>query len=409
MNIGRRKFLQGLGVSLALPGLESIGAEPAQSIQRFVGINIPLGFHPPNFFPKNSGKDYQTSLYLEPADHLRQHFTVISGTSHPGVDGGHSAEKSFLTAAPHPGERGFKNSVSVDQIIAKQVGSSTRYASLAAGDHSLSWSPIGVGIPQERSPARQFEKLFLSGNKLELEQQRKQLQDGHSIIDSVLDEAKSMQRKISSADQQKLDQFFTAIREAEVRLSKSEKWLDTPKPKVQAEQPDDFHAAQVDQWMRAHLEVNRLALMTDSTRVITFGGAGHGSVVPLPGVSMGYHGLTHHGKNPDMIRQLEIIERATIGVWIEFIENLKNTPDGDGTLLDHTQVLMGSNLGNASGHITTNLPVILAGGDYQHGQHLVFDSKNNYPLPNLFVSVMQKMGLEVDQFATGTSTMKGLV
>ena len=149
--------------------------------------------------------------------------------------------------------------------------------------------------------------------------------------------------------------------------------------------------------------------MTDSTRVIAFGGAGHGSVVPLPGVSMGYHGLTHHGKNPDMLRQLEIIEKATVGVWVEFIENLKNTPDGNGSLLDHTQVLMGSNLGNASGHITTNLPVILAGGGYQHGQHLAFDRKNNYPLPNLFISMMQKMGLEIDTFASSHSTMKGLV
>lgn len=405
--LDRRQFLRGIGVSLALPSLESFGASRS-SIQRMVAINIPMGFHTPNFFPKTAGSNYETSAYLKPADHLRDHFTVISGSSHPGVDGGHSAENSFLTAAAHPGERGFKNTISLDQVVAKQVGAATRFASLTSGEKSLSWSANGVSIPQERSPAKLFEKLFLTGSKDDLALRKQQLSDGHSIIDSVLEEAKDMQKSISSHDREKLDQFFTAVRETENRLTKSEQWLATPKPKVDSKQPESVTSQDVPNWLKAHFEVNRLALATDSTRVIAISGAGHGSVVPLPGVTMGYHGLTHHGKNPDMIRQLEIIERATMAVWIEFIENLKNTPDGEGSLLDHTQVLMGSNLGNASGHITTNLPVILAGGDYKHGQHLAFDTKNNYPLPNLFVSVMQKMGLETDQFASSTGTMTGL-
>ncbi len=410
-SLNRRRFLRGVGVSLALPILESRGAgvKPGSGpINRFVAINVPLGFHPPRFFPTTAGRDYETSEYLKAADHLRNDFTIISGTSHPGVDGGHSAEKSFLTAAPHPGERGFKNTISVDQVIAKQIGDSTRYASLATGDRSLSWTANGVSIPQIQSPAQLFNDLFLSGNANEVEQRRRQLSDGHSIIDSVLDEAKAMQREISRADQEKMDQFFTAVRETENRLTKADRWLDTPKPKVEAKQPDDYRSVDIEQWTRSHFEVNRLALMTDSTRVISFGAAGHGSVVPLPGVTMGYHGLSHHGKNPDMLRQLGIIEHAMIKVWAEFIENLKDTPDGDGTLLDHTQVLLGSNLGNASGHLTTNLPVILAGGGYQHGQHLAFDGKDNYPLPNLFVSIMQRLGLEADRFASSTGTMTGL-
>ena len=405
--LNRRHFLRSIGVSLALPSLESFGAS-ASPVKRMVAINIPMGFHTPNFFPKTSGRVYETSAYLKPADHLRDHFTVISGSSHPGVDGGHSAENSFLTAAPHPGERGFKNTISLDQAVAKQVGAATRFASLTSVEKSLSWSANGVSIPQQRSPAKLFEKLFLTGSKDDLAMRKQQLSDGHSIIDSVLGEATAMQKSISSHDREKLDQFFTAVRETENRLTKSEQWLATPKPKVDAKRPKSVTSQDVPNWLKAHFEVNRLALATDSTRVIAISGAGHGSVVPLPGVTMGYHGLTHHGKNPEMIRQLEIIERATIEVWIEFIENLKNTPDGEGTLLDHTQVLMGSNLGNASGHITTNLPVILAGGGYQHGQHLAFDTKNNYPLPNLFVSVMQKMGLETDKFTSATGTMTGL-
>ncbi|MDF1815207.1 MAG: DUF1552 domain-containing protein [Verrucomicrobiales bacterium] len=407
--IDRRTLLRGMGVSIAAPLLESMGAEPVVPIRRFVAVNIPLGFYPPKFFPSAAGAGYETSEYLKPADHLRDSFTVISGVSHPGVDGGHSAEKSFLTAAPHPAERGFKNSISLDQVIAKEVGAATRFASLSTGEKTLSYTENGVAIPQESSPAKLFEKLFFSGTNQEISRQKQQLADGHSIIDSVLDEARAMQKTVSRVDKEKLDQFFTAVRESEQQLRKSEKWLDTPKPQVDSPKPPDLHPVQVDQWLKAHFEVNRLALMTDSTRVIALGGAGHGSVVPLPGVSMGYHGLTHHGKNPDMLRQLEIIERATIQVWVGFLESLRDTPDGEGSLLDHTQVLLGSNLGNASGHITTNLPVLLAGGGYRHGQHLAFDPKNNYPLPNLYVSILQNMGLEIDRFATGNGTMSGLV
>jgi hypothetical protein len=405
--MNRRTFLRATGVCLALPALESF-AQTA-SPQRMVAVNIPLGFYPPNFFPTGTGRDYQSSAYLKLADPLREKFTIISGTSHPGVDGGHSAEKSFLTAAPHPDARGFKNSISLDQFIAKRIGDSTRFASLTVGEKSLSFTENGVAIPNEESPSRMFAKLFLKGTDQDIATQKQQLRDGHSILDNVLDEAKSTQSKVSRRDREKIDQFFTAIRETERRLDKSARWLDTPKPDVDAEQPKDVGSIDVVAWTRAHFDVIRLALQTDSTRIVAFAGAGHGQVVPLQGVSQGYHNLTHHGKNPEMIKQLEIIERATIEVWAEFLSKLEATKDGNGTLLDHTQVLMGSNLGSASGHITTNLPIILAGGGYKHGQHLAFDQKNNAPLANLFVSMMQKLGLETNNFATSKSTMTGLI
>ena len=406
-NLERRQFLKGVGVSLALPALESFGAAETAT-KRMVAVNIPLGFLPDHFFPKTAGREYETSSYLKAADHLRDDFTVISGTSHPGVDGGHSAEKSFLTAAPHPGARGFKNSISLDQVVAKQLGDATRFSSLTVGEQSLSWTANGVSIPQEKSPARLFAKLFISGSAKDIGEQKQQLQDGHSILDSVLAEANSMKKSITQADREKLEQFFTAVRETENRIDKSERWLDTPKPEVDAKQPKDVGSGDLITWLKSHFEVIRLALATDSTRVITFGGPNHSLVPPLLGVSMGYHGLSHHGKNPDMMRQLEIIDRGVIQAWAEFIESLKNTPDGSGTLLDHTQVLMGSNLGNASGHITTNLPVLLAGGGFKHGQHLAFDAKKNSPLPNLFVSMMQGLGLETGEFASGKGTMTGL-
>lgn len=406
-HLSRRHLLKGLGVSLALPSLESFGAD--ETVKRMVAVNIPLGFLPEKFFPKTAGESYETSEYLQLADHLRDSYTVVSGSSHPGVDGGHSAEKCFLTAAPHPAARGFKNSISLDQVVAREVGDATRYAALTVGEQSLSWTANGVSIPQIKSPAKVFEALFLSGSEKDREARKQQLSDGHSILDVVMEESRAMEKKITPADRSKLDQFFTAVRETEGRLAKSEQWLDTPKPKVEAKQPADVGSDDIVTWLKSHFEVIRLALVTDSTRVVAMGGANHSLVPPLPGVSMGYHGLSHHGKNPDMMRQLEVIDRGTIEAWVGFLESLQETPDGGGTLLDSTQVLMGSNLGNASGHITTNLPVVLAGGGFEHGRHLAFDKDDNYPLPNLFVSMLQKMGLEHGEFASGKGTMTGLL
>lgn len=414
--LSRRTFLRGVGVCLALPLLDAMlsarihaaGTAAVTSPRRFVAINIPLGFIPEKFFPAQAGAGYTLSEYLQPGEALRNDFTIFSGVSHPGVDGGHSAEKSFLTAAPSPGARSFKNTISLDQFIARQIGDKTRFASLTLGDHSLSWSANGVAVPAEQSPAKAYARLFLSGTAKEIAAQQRDLEDGRSIMDTVLADAKAMERSVSAADRTKLDQFFTAVRETEQRLVKNQAWSQTPKPKVTAPSPGPFNGANLAGTFRAHFDVIRLALETDSTRVITLGGTGYGTVPLIKGVDLGYHGLSHHGKNPEMIRQLELIERATLAAFFDFLTSLKASTDGTATLLDHTQILLGSNLGNASGHLTTNLPALLAGGGFKHGQHLAFDTKDNYPLPNLFVSMLQRLGLEADKFATSTGTMKGL-
>ena len=408
MKTTRRKFLRSSGILLALPGLETFGATAASPARRMVAINIPLGFLSEHFFPTAAGPDYELSSYLKVAEPIRNEFTVISGTSHPGVDGGHSAEASFLTCAPHPGSRGFKNSLSLDQHVAEKIGDATRFASLTLGDKSLSSSANGVSIPEERSPARLFEKLFVSGSPKEQSARKEELSDGQSILDTVLEEANSMQSKVSRLDREKLDQYFTAVREAELRLTKADQWLDTPKPIVSEENPGDVDGKDPVARLSAFFDVIRLALQTDSSRVVALSGANNSLVAPLPGVSMGYHALSHHGKNPEMMKQLEVIDRATIAAWVKFISSLKETADGESSLLDHTQVMLGSNLGNASGHITTNLPVLFAGGSHRHGQHLAFDSKNNTPLANLFVSMMQDMGLEEGEFGSGKTTLTGL-
>ncbi len=410
--LSRRTMLRGAGVALALPLLDSMfpawATEKTASPQRFVAVNIPLGFHPADFFPEKAGRDYALSPYLEVAKDLRDDFTIISGTSHPDVDGGHSAEKSFLTAAPHPGAPSFTNTISLDQFLARRIGNQTRFASLTLGSHSLSWSANGVLIPVEASPAATFSKLFLKGSEKDIAAQEAQLQDGQSIMDTLLDDARSMQPRISVADRNKLDQYFTAVRETEQRLAKAEVWSKTPKPVVEAKPPAVLPWMDFTGIFRAYLDVVRLALQTDSTRVVAFGGDGGGPIAPLKGVTQAYHTLSHHGMNPNLIDELRIIDRETIKIWAEFIASLKATPDGDSNLLRNTQVLLGSNLGNANGHTTTNLPILHAGGRFRHGQHLAFDQKKNAPLSNLFVNILQGCGQEVDRFGSSTGTMTGL-
>jgi len=415
--LARRTLLRGAGVSLALPWLECMrpavarGAAAEAAPRRMVAINLPLGFIPENFFPSDAGPGYRPSPYLQQAEKIREHFTVFSGTSHPGVDGGHAAEKSFLTCAPHPGARGFKNSISLDQFVAKQMGDRTRFASMTLGESSLSWSANGVMIPRQNRPADVFSKLFLDGSDRELQQVRQQIRDGQSVLDSVMEDAQAMERRISHADQQKLDQYLTAVREAESRLRKSEAWMRTPKPTVDVPPPNEkYESGDVVGRLKGMLDVIRLAIQTDSCRVFTYGSSGGGLVVPLPGVEEGYHGLSHHGKDETKLEQLEIVDRALIQVWVDFIDSLRQLGEGDETLLDRTQVLLGSNLGNASAHQTNNLPILLAGGHYRHGRHLALGKgpKEDYPLPNLFVNMLQELGLETDSFATSTGTVTGL-
>ncbi len=405
--VTRRVFLRGMGVVLALPALDAFGA-PRVAPRRMVAINIPLGFHPPNFFPEAAGRDYTLSPYLKMAEAFRDDMTVISGTSHPECDGGHDTEKTWLTAAPHPGARSFKNTISLDQKVAKEIGKQTRYASISLGDHSLAWSANGVSIPMVNAPEDAFAKLFLQGSPKDVAAQKQRLEDGRSIMDTVLEDAKTLEGKVSVADRDKLDQYYTAVRETEQKLAKAGTWVETPKPVVKEKSPPKLKGEDVTGRLRGHYQVIRLALQTDSCRVFTLGGNSGGLVPPLKGVDQSYHGLSHHGKNPQVIAQLEIVDRDTIAGWADFLKALKETPDGDSNLLANTQVLMGSNLGNANGHLTVNLPIVLAGGPWKHGQHLAFDQAKNTPLARLFVSMMQGLGMEVGSFASGSGTLQGL-
>lgn len=415
--LSRRSFLRATGVTLALPWLEAMvpafarGATAARPPRRFVAVSNALGLHGPHLFPEQAGRGYVPSRYLAALADLRDDFTVVSGASHPHVTGGHRAEASILSAAPMGGGN-FRNTVSLDQFMAKQLGNETRFPSLVLntkGESSPSYTENGSMIPAENSPVRLFNRLFVPDTPDAQARQVQRLHEGRSIMDLVGAEAKAMQRRVSSADRDKLDAYFTSVRDLEQRLAANEAWAQRPKPKVAVPPPKEVTNAN-DLIARQDVmhDVMALALQTDSTRFLTLHINGNNEVLPIEGVEQGYHSLSHHGLDEDKIEQLARVEAAEVASWGRFVRALKAVPEGEGTLLDHTMVLFTSNLGNASAHDNRNMPVLFAGGGFRHGQHLAFDRKNNYPLPNLYVSALQRLGLETGKFATSTGTMRGL-
>ncbi len=376
-----------------------------------VAICAPLGIHTPFLFPTTAGRDYEMTPYLEPLQEVREHFTVISGLMHPMVDGGHAAEKSFLTAAPHPGQPSFRNTISVDQFAAERIGHLTRFPSLAlsADYQGISYTRSGVLIPAESRPSRVFARFFLEGSPEEKAAQLRRIQDGQSILDLVGDQLRALERRTSQADHATLDQYLTSVRELEQRLAAAEQWSKRPKPVVDQKPPTDIEdRAQFSARFQLLLDLVYLAIQTDSTRLITLKGPGGNEVVQLAGVADGWHNLSHHGRDPNKIEQLAIIEKEEMRLFGQFLKKLHETREGEHTLLEQTAVLLGSNLGNASSHSNTNLPIIAAGGRFRHGQHLAFSPDDAPPLANLLVSFLQHLQLDVDRFASGTGTLRGL-
>jgi hypothetical protein len=413
----RRRVLRAAGVTLALPLLDAfgsprVGAATVAPPRRMVCICTPLGLHAPNLLPTQPGRDYALTPYLEILQDFRDDFSVISGLSHPDVGSSHDSIYSFLTAAPHPEVRaGFRNTISLDQLAAEQIGGQTRFASLSlsAEGFGLSWTRSGALVPSELFPSRIFARLFLEGRPEEVEAQRRRLRDGRSILDMVCDRASQFQPDLSSRDREKLDEYFTSVRELEQRMATSEEWSKRPKPKVDAQPPQDNpNPADLIGKTRLLFDLIHLALQTDSTRIVTMLLLGTSLVPPIPGVSLGHHDLSHHGQDPKKIEQLKAIEVEKLKTLRELLDKLKRTEEQGETLLDRTMVFFGSNLGNASNHSTKNLPVLLAGGGFRHGQHLAFDSSGPPPLANLYVTMLQRLRIECDVFGSSTGTLTGL-
>jgi hypothetical protein len=415
--VTRRHFLRAAGVTLALPLLDYFqprgrAAAAVKPIQRMVCVCTPLGIYTPYFFPEQAGKDYQLSKYLEPLKDFRNDFSVISGLAHPDVGSSHDSLYSFLTAAKHPEVRGgFRNSISLDQFASEFIGGETRVPtlSLACEGFGLSWTRSGALVPSDLYPAAVFARLFLEGRPDEVEAQARRLRNGQSILDTVRDQAKQLEPQLGARDRDKMDEYFTSVRELEQRMVVTEQWSKKPKPKVDAKPPQNIaNPADIIGKTRLMFDLTHLALQTDSTRLVTMLLLGTSSVPPVPGVTMGHHDLSHHGQDPNKIEQLSKIEMEEMKTVYELLAKLKATEEQGATLLDRTTLFFSSNLGNAANHSTKNLPILLAGGGFKHGQHLAFDGSDTPPLSNLYVTMLQRLGLPVDKFGTSTGALSGL-
>jgi len=426
--ISRRRMLKAAGVALALPFLDSMlapfsrrsfGASPLAGDgvpRRMFGVCNNLGLLHEPFFPKDTGKDYTLSPYLSYLKEHRNDFTVMSGVSHPNVDGGHPSDIAFLTAAPHPASSSFRNTISLDQFIAERIGTLTRFPSITlgvnGGARGLSWSRTGVAIPPEEKASSVFNQLFLQGTPAEVDAKIRDLDTGKSILDAVADQTNDLQRNLGERDRSRLDQYLTSVRDLEHRLQESKGWERKPKPVVKVAAPvDPTSPAQYMEKVRVMYDLVRLAFETDSTRSVTLMLNSVGTpVMQIEGekITDGYHNLSHHGQAADKLSQLKVIDEWHMKLLAELFKGLKGTHEGEGNLLDRTMILYGSNLGDANAHSTINLPTLFAGGGFRHGQHLAFDKERNYPLPNLFVSMLQRMGIPENSFASGTGTMRGM-
>jgi len=410
----RRHFIRTSSVALALPWLESLASAAAPvPPRRLVFVCTAFGLYGPAFFPKDSGSEYQPSEYMEVLGDLRSDVTVFSGISHPDIGGDHASEACFLTAAKRPRSPGFRNTVSVDYLAAKHLGNATRFPmlSLSTDDSGgITFTNSGARVQASFSPAKLYAQMFLAGKAKQVDAEIARLKNGQSILDRMGDRLSALQNKLSRRDQQQLADYQEAVRDMERRLHASEQWVTRPKPVVEDPQPKDS-ADKSDFIGRSNLmfQMIRLALQTDSSRVCSLYIRGMDLTPPIEGVKENHHGLSHHGRNPAKINELKIVEKAEMASFRDFLLSLRNTSDGDGSLLDHTQVLIGSNLGDASGHGTNNLPILLAGGGWKHGQHIAGDTSSNTPLSNLYLAMMQRFGAPLDRFGSSTGNMNHLL
>ena len=413
MKLNRRTFLQSTGVAMALPWLESMQpawAKEQAPPKRMVFICNTLGLHAPALFPKKTGADYELTDYLSIIKAHQKDFTLFSGLSHPGQGGEHLCEMTWLSAAPNPGMDGFQNSISVDQYAAGKLGYVTRFPSVSLSSNntkkSQSYTNSGVMIPAEYRPSRMFAKMFLSGKPEEIARQKQKLAEGRSVLDELLDQTRALLKTAPAADRERLQEYFDSVRIAENDLAEAQAWIDRPKPQVEAQAPlDIFDQTDLIGRIRLLLNLVPLIVQTDSSRVISIVIQHNHGMPQIAGVESEHHNLSHHGRDPKRIEQLLKIERAIVNCFGDFLAAMKAKREGNGTLLDNTLTLFGSNLGNASAHDPRNNPILLAGGGLIHGRYLAHDPKNNTPLCNLFLHILNQMGLETEKFAGSTGEL----
>lgn len=430
--LNRRHVLRGFGASMALPLLECMrplhaSEQSQEQPRRSIFIYLPNGVNTNDYEMRQHGRNYQLSPILTSLEKHRDQITPISGLYHPNAFGvAHNATRTWLTGAKHgPNDR---NTVSVDQMIAEVAGTQTRFSSLELSNQGqpLSVSADGISLPAERNPAVVFQSLFTepAGG---IEKQRRDLQRKQSMLDLVLDDAKSLANRLGNQDRGRLDQYLVAVREIEIRTQRTEEWLETPRPNIDADVASklnrDVQLERLGEYLRTMYDIIALAFQTDMTRVVTFntGNEGTGPAIPEIGINRDRHSLSHHNGDNEILKQLTRSDEFNIQQFGYFIDRLSSIHDGDGALIDSTVALYGSGLSYGNSHGTTSLPLVLAGGTalgIKHGAHIdynrgvkEFEGYGNgigvYHSPvnqqahfsNLLLTIAQRMGVEAETFS----------
>ncbi|MFN0076844.1 MAG: DUF1552 domain-containing protein [Prosthecobacter sp.] len=448
--ISRRHFLRGVGATVALPLLDCMiparaRAAVATKPRRSVFIYIPNGVNVLTWQITKAGRDFAFSGPMASLEKHRAHVTPISGLHHPGgIGGGHIVDKMWLTAARVKNEGGpFRNTVSADQLMAEANAPHTRFASLelsvGRGNNSLAWSRDGVPLPAEDSPKVVFDRLF-GIEKGGIAQQRRRLQSDRGVLDSVLDDARSLKKRVGTDDRTKLDEYFEAVRSVEVRTERADTWLDVPKPKVEpadaARVGRNVPKSEAGDYYRTMYDLMVLALRTDMTRVATFmsGTEAQGLALPEIGVPQTRHELSHHNGDPVQMGRLTSADTFLVEQFSYFLDQLHATRDGDAPLLDRTMVLFGSGMSYGHSHGNANLPLVLAGGSalgLKHGQHIDYNLPklggayeitaakhystcsrpldDNARMTNLLLTMLQMMEINAEKFADSLGPVSELV
>lgn len=448
--LDRRAFLRGAGTALALPLLDAmvppelLAAAPAAARRpaRAIFIYVPNGVATNHWFPKTAGKTFEFSRTLKPLEPLQKHLTILSGLHHPNARNGHEVDSSWLTAVDLHATPGysFRNDVSIDQVIAEQVGKQTRYPSISlatAPGGSISWGRGSVRVPTQNDPRLVFNELF-TPNGEKPDAVRKAIARDASLLDLVMEDANSMSGNLGKNDKDKLDEYLTSVREVELRLERAKGWIDVPRPKAS----DDFIRARgwgdnVGGYLESMYDIMALALRTDSTRVLSYAiwNETASFIIPETGVRRGQHELTHNNNAPDLLDELGKVDSFLVSAYAKFLEKLRNTPEGEGNLLDSTMVMYGS--GASQTHLHYHLPILLAGGSQlgiRHGQHvdlslaapldgkksasevleeaMMFDGKKINPnarMSNLLLTIAQKMDLPLESFRDSVGTIREIL
>jgi len=432
--LNRRTFLRGAGVSLALPFFECMAADvPAKSRpKRFCAVYFPYGvvLREPgtpasewNWFPAEAGADFQFGKSHGALEPLRDEVTILSGLSHPACRqmGGHDTADTWLTGTEMK-EGHLKNSISLDQVMAMRTGAETRYASLILSTDggvgeptrasTLSFDRNGAPLPSSHQPRLIFDRLF-GVDPSSMESQRQRLSNSGSMLDLIGEHSRSLRTRLGKVDQLKLDEYLTSVRQIEQRVERSEEWLEVPKPEVDASglslEADDTTPAEL---IRTMYDLIYLAFQTDQTRIATYqlgnmNGATSiaGKFPQLLGLSANMHSLAHGARKNDAGAE-------PLGRWDQmlteqlayFLERLRTTPEGDGSMLDSTVVFYGTS--NSQTHVNENYALLTAGGrglGLRHGRHLALP--DSVPLSNLFTTILNKTGVETERFADSTGEL----